>query len=258
MSIKSLLYTITVSASVVLTHAHSHHSPITDPGQTPLNDPTIPINGIPFSTRAYWMRQANAALDTLTGTPCPFAAFGTVIVNHTDPSTLGELICMGANSNAQSGNPTLHGEIAAINNCNAIFTDPGGEYRLSASEALAAFEELTLYTNAESCPMCASAIRWAGMREYVFGTSIETLVWMGWGQIDISSKEVFERSKGLRNSTGGTEVYFLMGDVLTNETDVYFGWQFDEKGECPPGCGRVKGMCQAAVDEEGARLHDEI
>ena len=67
------------------------------------------------------------------------------------------------------------GEMAAIANCTAIFTDPAGRYRMNASQARAAFEDLSLYTNAESCPMCASAIRWAGFKEYIYGTSINAL-----------------------------------------------------------------------------------
>jgi tRNA(Arg) A34 adenosine deaminase TadA len=242
--ITTFLLVLLFSRANSTTPPHSHST---------ANDPTIPLNNISFSTRAHWMRQANAALSSLTGTPCPFAAFSTMIVNHTDtdPSSLGSLVCMGANSNAKTGNPTLHGEIAAINNCSALLTDPAGEYRLSPTEALAAFRQLTLYTNAESCPMCASAIRWAGMREYVYGTSIESLTRMGWGQIDIGSAEVFERSKGLGGDT------YLLGDVLANETDGYFGWQFDEARVCPEGCVRVEDMCRN-TDGLSTVLHDGI
>lgn len=139
-------------------------------------------NSILHSTRAYWMRSANAALSTLSR-PCPFAAFGTVIVNHTAASIasgdLGELVCMGVNENAQTGNPTLHGEMAAITNCTKMLTDADGRYKLSAEQAKDAFLDLSLYTNAESCPMCASAIRWSGFKEYIYGTSIDTLVLHG-------------------------------------------------------------------------------
>lgn len=76
--------------------------------QTPIiSDPDLSINGIPFSTRAYWMRQANIALNA----PCPFAAFGSIIVNHTDRNGLGITVCTGANSNSATGNPTLHGKL---------------------------------------------------------------------------------------------------------------------------------------------------
>lgn len=45
------------------------------------------------------------------------------------------------------------GEIAAINNCSTILTDPNGEYKLSPQEALEALKQLSLYTNGEPCPM---------------------------------------------------------------------------------------------------------
>lgn len=109
---------------------------------------------IPYSTRIYWMRKANEALKELASA-CPFAAFGTVIVNHTStgPHDLGDMICMGVNQNAVTGNPIFHGEMVAITNCTNILTDKNGKYRLSRSEVGAAFGQLSLYTNAESCPM---------------------------------------------------------------------------------------------------------
>ncbi|KAI1649508.1 cytidine deaminase-like protein [Daldinia loculata] len=220
---------------------HNHFYPRADHEQTLISEPTA-TNGIPFSTRVYWMRQANLAL----GHPCPKAPFGTVIVNHTANSGLGELVCTGANSRSATGNPTLHGEIAAINNCTQILTDPSGPYKLSPKEALAAFADLSLYTNAESCPMCASAVRFAGFKEYVYGTSIDTLVERGWDQIQIPSAEVFRRSSGLPSSST------LIADVLTNETDPLFAWQNDPQYPCPRGCSRVGGRCEADAAKQSA------
>lgn len=60
------------------------------------------------------MRQANAVLRELTSSPCPFAAFGTVIVNHTDSEGLGELVCMGVNESGGVGNPVLHGTVLSF------------------------------------------------------------------------------------------------------------------------------------------------
>ncbi|KAK0721699.1 guanine deaminase, partial [Lasiosphaeria miniovina] len=193
-----------------------------------IGDPELSINGIPYSTRAHWMRESTLAL----GAPCPFAAFGTVIVNHTSSSKLGDVICTGANANSKTGNPIMHGEMAAITNCSAILTDADGAYKLTPAAALAAFADLTLYTNAESCPMCAAAIRWAGFREYVYGTSIDTLVAQGWGQIRIASLDVVAQSFDLPLPTR------LLGKVLANETDPYFLWQFNPAYPCPKGCGR--------------------
>jgi len=129
--------------------------------------------------------------------------------------------------------------MAAIANCSAVLTDADGPYKLSPAEALLAFADLSLYTNAESCPMCASAIRWAGFKEYIYGTSIDTLIEKGWGQIRISWAEVFQQRFDLPYPSR------LMGEVLTNETDPYFLWQYDPGYPCPKGCERVEGSCTA-------------
>jgi len=222
------------------TAAHRSSGSLHTP-QQPISSTDLTVNGIPPSTRAHWMRAANSAL-IASGSSCPFAAFGTAIVNHTSSDSLGELIFTGVNQNSATGNPTLHGEMVAISNCTAILTDPNGPYKLSAAEASAAWSDLTLYTNAESCPMCASAIRWAGFKEYVYGTSIGRLIEKGWGQIDIESSEVFRQSWNLGTSTK------FMSEVLTNETDPYFLWQFQEGYPCPGHCERgASGRCE----EEG-------
>ena len=93
-SIASLLSLASLAAG------HNLHSVIADP--------KLSINSVPLSTRAHWMRRANAALGEL-GSPCAFAAFASAIVNHT-ASGLGELVCIGVNSNSVTGNPTLHGK----------------------------------------------------------------------------------------------------------------------------------------------------
>ncbi|OAP59852.1 hypothetical protein AYL99_04854 [Fonsecaea erecta] len=196
---------------------------------------------VPFSTRAHWMRRAIAALaDVNEGSPCPFAAFGSVIVNHTASGTdgLGGEVCIGANAMVKDGNPTLHGEVAAINNCSRILTDPDGPYKLSGPDALKALGDLSLYTTAEACPMCSAAILYGGFREYIFSTSIPTLRSHNWPQIVIRSREVFARSVG-RLSAHRTRI---IGDVLANETEALFKWQFAD-GECPGGCEKEGSGC---------------
>jgi hypothetical protein len=108
------------------------------------------------------MHQTFHALNA-SGSPCPLYPFAAVIVNHTSPNNnadkprseldLGELICTGVNQGRQTGNMILHGEISAILNCTSILQDPAGKYRLSPAETIEAFKDLSLYTNAESCPM---------------------------------------------------------------------------------------------------------
>ncbi|KAI0829346.1 cytidine deaminase-like protein, partial [Trametes gibbosa] len=202
-----------------------------------LAEPTLSINGVPPSVRETWMRRANAALAE-AGTPCPFGAFASAVVNHT-ASVEGELVCTGVNAVRTTGDPVLHGEIAAIQNCTAVFTDPAGAHRLTPMQAQAAFADLTLYTNAESCPMCASAIRWAGFREYVYGSSLERLIELGWTQIRVPSADIFQASGDLPNPVR------LLGGVLAEETEPLFAWQNDDGAPCPRGCVRAEGgVCQ--------------
>lgn len=77
----------------------------------------LTVNSIPYATRVKYMRlvsrfrplqnlnqilnipQANEALYEQSG-PCPFAAYGTIIVNH----TADEIVCKGANF--RTGDPT--------------------------------------------------------------------------------------------------------------------------------------------------------
>jgi guanine deaminase len=69
---------------------------------------------------------------------------GAVIVRN------GEIVGEGANRVIPSNDPTAHAEIVAIRDaCNRL-----GTYTL---------EGCTMYTSAESCPMCLAAILWARM-----------------------------------------------------------------------------------------------
>ncbi|KAI0751259.1 guanine deaminase [Daedaleopsis nitida] len=201
-------------------------------------DPGLSINNVPPSTRAFWMRRANAALVELAASPCPVGAFATAIVNHTAPG-LGELVCLGVNSRQTTGNPTLQGEMVAIQNCTAIMTDPNGPFKFTPSQAQAAFSQLSLYTNAESCSMCTLAIRFSGFREYIYGSSIQSLIEQGWSQIRIASIDIFRQSFDLPNQAR------LVGNILTNETDPSFSWQFNSDTPCPEGCSKATGTCHA-------------
>ncbi|KAJ7548425.1 hypothetical protein O6H91_07G011500 [Diphasiastrum complanatum] len=166
------------------------------------------------------MREAIAAVVSLHG-PCPFQPFGAVFVDHT-LSQEGVKICAGANH--EISDPTLHGEVAAIRNCVAKHGQP----RIGSF-----FKNLSLYSTAEPCPMCMSALRWAGVREVIFATTTPRLSEFGWGMIEIRAEEVNAKSVNVRDP-----VPYLLGEILTNETDQFFTWQFDKSGKCPAGCAR--------------------
>jgi len=102
------------------------------------------------------------------------APFGAVLVDR----ATGTVVAGGVNDSSR--NPTLHGEIAAIND----YVQQNGTD----------WQELTLYTTAEPCCMCQAAVLWAGIPAVVFGVSIAELQQMGWKQIDIPAAEVVARS----------------------------------------------------------------
>lgn len=80
--------------------------------------------------------------------------FGTVIVRD------GRVLAAGQNLTKTRNDPTAHGEIVAIRRF--VATRPAGELK-----------KVTLYTSAEPCSMCMSAIIWCGISRIVFGMSME-------------------------------------------------------------------------------------
>lgn len=105
----------------------------------------------------------------------PQYPFGAVIVRR----STGKVLAQGFNRSSR--NPTLHGEIDVINRC-------------ADAHAPVDWTTLDLYTTAEPCPMCQSAIEWAGIATVYFGTSIPFLQQHGWRQIDIRAEEVARRT----------------------------------------------------------------
>ncbi|KAI1614986.1 cytidine deaminase-like protein [Exophiala viscosa] len=242
-----LVVLLCLCASLFPTLSTAKQSPVHPVG----SGAEIDLENDPVSAdiRAHWMRRAISTLSDLQST-CPFAPFGAVIVNHTvtEPGE-GELVCIGVNAVQMDGNPTLHGEVAAINNCTSILTDPAGKYQLSGPDALKAFSDLSLYTTAEACPMCSSAILYGAFREYIYSTPIHgpnSLLAHGWPQIDLPSKEIFARSLGREVRTR------IVPQVLANETEGLFVWQFGD-GACPASCVKEqdeRGWCVEGEKQE--------
>jgi tRNA(adenine34) deaminase len=149
----------------------------------------IDLSAMPPSAHEDAMRLAIAAA---RGNPA--YPFGAVMVRAADR----RVMATGVNKGAE--NPILHGEIAAINDYVARHGNSG-------------WGEVILYTTAEPCPMCMSAIAWAGIGGAVYGTSIETLRQVGINQILIPDTVI-----------GAAPFYHgsILGDVLKAETDALF------------------------------------
>jgi tRNA(adenine34) deaminase len=125
----------------------------------------------------------------------PRYPFGAVLIDGTTERVLAEGI------NRVTESPIFHGEMDAINNC--AHNNPQIDWN-----------KLILYTTAEPCPMCQSAIVFAGIRLTVFGTSIPYLMKVGWRQIEIRADEVLRRSLFSQS--------VLLGGVLEGECNALF------------------------------------
>ena len=117
---------------------------------------------------------------------------------HCFPPSANRVVARGINHAHQ--NPLLHGEIDAIN-----------RYALSADPQ---WDQLRLFTTAEPCCMCQSAILWAGIPEVNFGTSIDHLRGLGWKQIRLSAIEVTRRA--------AFATCHIVGGVLQSQCDKLF------------------------------------
>jgi tRNA(Arg) A34 adenosine deaminase TadA len=114
----------------------------------------------------------------------------------------GQILCTGVNSVGNEHNPTLHGEKVAINAC-------VNKYGKKMN-----WHNTTLITTAEPCPMCMSAIIWAGISKVVYGTSIKYLSELGWKQINIDSHEVLAKAPFSKVT--------IVGKVMESQTNLLF------------------------------------
>ena len=148
------------------------------------------LAAIPTATRENAMRRAIAVAKRN-----PTYPFGAIVTRIADGRVLAEGV------NASSRNPMLHGEVAAMND----YLHHHGNRD---------WAEMVLYTTAEPCSMCMSALVWAGIGGVIFGTSLDGLKRAGIDQIDISAAYVAAASSFWRGE--------LLGGVLASETDALF------------------------------------
>lgn len=94
--------------------------------------------------------------------------FGAVIVKG------DEVISTGANSVTLLNDPTAHAEVLAIRNACAQLKD----FRLT---------DCIVYSSCEPCPMCLSALYWAGVKKIFFANTKEDTA-----AIDFSDNFIYE------------------------------------------------------------------
>lgn len=94
--------------------------------------------------------------------------FGAVIVKD------GEVISTGVNQVTVINDPTAHAEVSAIRNaCHKL-----GTFQLHGC---------VVYSSCEPCPMCLSALYWAGVKKIFYGNTKEDAA-----AIDFSDKFIYD------------------------------------------------------------------
>lgn len=95
------------------------------------------------------IEEAKRGLNNRDGGP-----FGAVIIKN------GKIIASSHNTVLKSNDPTAHGEVNAIREASRILKT----HDLS---------NCVLYTTAQPCPMCLSAIIWANIKEVYYGSDFK-------------------------------------------------------------------------------------
>jgi tRNA(Arg) A34 adenosine deaminase TadA len=138
-----------------------------------------------------FMRLAIAQANKNPGRP-----FGSVLVDERTGQVVGEGVANLAAS------PMLHSEVMAMNDYLAKNGNKG-------------WENLTMYGTGEACPMCASAMVWAGIPRMVYGSDTP-FVRQYIADINIRAQTVADAGQTIYTSK------LLLGGVLANETDKLF------------------------------------
>ena len=99
--------------------------------------------------RAFMQKAIDLSVENVANGGGPF---GAVIVRN------GEVLATGTNRVTANNDPTAHAEVSAIREACAKVKN----FKL---------EGATCYTSCEPCPMCLSALYWAGVERIVYGNT---------------------------------------------------------------------------------------
>lgn len=139
------------------------------------------------------LRLARQGIDSVKGGP-----FGAVIVRE------DQVIARAHNTVLEQNLPTRHAEINAIEQAALVL----GTYDLSGCD---------IYSTTEPCPMCFSAIHWAGLDRLVWGTSIDDVASLGFNELLIGAAEL--------KSLGGAKVTIQGGFMYEECMELLNHWR---------------------------------
>lgn len=171
--------------------------------------PTVGATCAPLDTSPYHGRKGSNDEDFMAiaielAKKDPLAPFGAVIVYQPTMTVVG----VGVNEILTS--PIDHGEIMAIDD---LMKNAGPIEHIEAGFGL--LHRYNLYTTAESCPMCMSAIVWAGFGQMIYGTSMPYLI----------EHTIYPQIKVRASEIAAAAPYKVVarGGVLEAETNKLFG-----------------------------------
>ena len=102
------------------------------------------------------------------------SGFGAVVIRD------NVLISKAHDTDKVSNDPTAHAEINAL--------------RLASRQVRGDFRDCMLVSTHEPCPMCATAVVWAGIKQVAFGFSIQDSIKQGRKRINLTCDELFKRA----------------------------------------------------------------
>lgn len=199
-------------------------------------------SGIPCSVREHFMQVAMNFTFSDSNSSCPPFPFGTIIVNHTAGPTIedAEIIAIGRNLMNENGSPIWHGEITAIEYAAQELALKFGRKVHRETEL---WQQLSLYTTGEPCPMCAGAIRYARFGEVIQAATIDDLNKGGYYQTNVRVWDVQRKSNWCQYGRPHAYDYEtslqtrVVVDVLRDEIAPYFFAGLPPY-PCPTGCHR--------------------
>jgi guanine deaminase len=149
-----------------------------------------------FQAQAKYMRLALAAA-TRTLANGDGGPFGACIV-------IQDKILAVAHNTVLRHDATCHAEINAIREASRIL----GTHNLSGC---------VIYSTTEPCPMCFSAIHWAGIERIVYGTRIKDVQSLGFRELPISNRTMKRQGK--------STIKLTRGFLRTECQDLLTQWQ---------------------------------
>ena len=146
------------------------------------------------------LKEARKNLVSVQGGP-----FGACIVRK------GKVVCVARSTVWKSRDATCHAEVNAIR---------------AASRKLKRWllDDCVVYSTTEPCPMCFSAIHWAGIKKIVFGASVRDAKMTGFNELLISNREMNSFAKKKISIVSGVmakECRALLKEWAEKEKPVY-------------------------------------